>query len=77
MANVDVSQMDPGINPTKESHNEMGSPTMLVRFKESPAFTATCPSGVAQEYPSTTEPAPRPNVSEVRTKTLSPDIFPG
>ena len=72
IANTEVSPIEPGIKPINASQVEIGLPNTSTAWKEPiislPAI-ATCPSGVAPEKPSTTWPAPIPNVSAVRTNT--------
>ena len=77
MANVEVSPMEPGINPRNMSFRERGFPNISVSWSGPPEWVAACPRGVAPEKPSTIWPAPNPNVSLVRIKTSSPDIFDG
>ena len=76
MNRVEVSPIEPGINPKNASHIDIGLPIILVNSKF-PEDVAICPRGVAPEKPSTTFPAPSPKMESCAMKTLSPDIFDG
>ena len=56
IANVEVSPIEPGIRPKKESKVEIFSPKIFtnVRSPLAAVYVATCPNGVAPEKPSTT-----------------------
>ena len=53
MANVEVSPMEPGINPRNMSFRERGFPNISVSWSGPPEWVAACPRGVAPEKPST------------------------
>lgn len=49
MANVEVSPMEPGINPRNMSFRERGFPNISVSWSGPPEWVAACPRGVAPE----------------------------
>ena len=65
-----VSPIEPGIKPVTMSHEKAGQALAELA-------TAALPKAVAPEKPSTTLPAPIPQIESVATQTASPDIFAG